>query len=171
MSLDAQPRGVRRDEGAGRVAEHGLDAGEEVLLDLEVLDHGLDDEVALRELREVVVEVADAHQRRAAGVEERRGRVLRALSSPPCGEAVARRGVRLLRLGEVRRHDVEQQRLDARVGEVRGDAVPHDARAEHGDPSDGMVHTLMLLRAVAMARPGRRGSGAHRRPGCKPGEE
>ena len=50
-------------------------------------------------------------------------------SSPLCAKRLrAARSVASLRVG---RDDVEQQDGDAGVGEVRGDARAHDARADH----------------------------------------
>jgi hypothetical protein len=89
---------------------------------------------------EVVVEVAGAHEHRAGRVRKRRGAGLEGLVETALGEAVARRGVGLLRFAQPGRNDVEQLDLDARVGKVRRDAGAHDACAEHRDPSDGLIH-------------------------------
>ena len=44
---------------------------------------------------------------------------------------------------EIRWDDVEEQRGDASVGEVRGDAASHDARAEDGGAADRFHRTLL----------------------------
>lgn len=102
---------VRRDDRAGLAKL--LDALEEAPLDVEPLDDGLDDDVAVFEPRQVVVEVPHGDERGRALVEERRGlRLLRRLK-PRARHAVAHlfrlKGQPLRRLlrGRLLRHDVE----------------------------------------------------------------
>jgi len=112
-----------------------LHPGEEVLLDLEVLDDGLDDQVHAREPREVVLEVAGLDQRGVALRVEARRPGLRGALEPPHGEAVAPgraflcQSLCLVRLGQLRGHDVEKQALDPRIGQLGRDVRAHDPRA------------------------------------------
>ena len=71
-------------------------------------------------------------------VEERRRPRLERLLEAAGGEAVARGAVLLLGVGQVRRDDVEEQDLEAGVGEVGGDAAAHDARADDGGARIGL---------------------------------
>jgi len=130
---DPDARGVGGHDAAGI---HGLfHLREEVLLDLEVLDDGLDDEVDAGKPREVVLEVAGPDHRRVALRVEAGGPGLRRPLEPPDGEAVAprrallRQPPGLVRLGQLGGHDVEQQTLDPRIGQLGRDVRAHDPRA------------------------------------------
>ncbi len=107
-----------------------LDAREERLLHVEPFDDGLENPVAGRDARQVVVEAAGANQRRPVGREER----IR-FERPRAREAVARRI----------RGDVEQQNGHTRIGKVRGDLRAHRPGAEHGDAADARAHLALLL--------------------------
>ncbi len=130
---DPDARGVG---GHDAVGLHDLfHPGEEVLLDLEILDDGLDHQVHAREPPEVVLEVAGLdHRGVALRVEARRPGLRRALE-PPHGEAVSpgraflRPSLRLVRLGQLGGHDVEQQALNPRIGQLGRDVRAHDPRA------------------------------------------
>ena len=77
---DAQPRGVRGDDGAPAEL---VDARVELLLDGEVFDDGLDDDVALRDgLGQVVLEVAVEISASKRGEKNAAGLALRAPSRP-----------------------------------------------------------------------------------------
>jgi hypothetical protein len=60
---------------------------------LDVLDDRLDDEVARRDLREVVLEVARRHEAREGRVEERRGAGLERLVEPPWAKRLRAAGL------------------------------------------------------------------------------
>ena len=99
-----------------------------VALDVEVFDHGFDDPVNLGQLRQVVFEVPDRDQAFASdGLKKAAGFDFTAASRP----AAAMR----LRAGPigVGRNDVEQVRGNTGIGQVRGDAGSHGARAQDGD--------------------------------------
>ena len=124
-------RGVRRDDG-GRLAER-LEPGIERLLWCRQLDDGLDDEVAICEEREIILEVAERDERGARHVHERgRSRLLRAL------EAGFRWKVALAVLGG----DVKQDDWNScRRGEG-GDAAPHRSGADDAELRDTHVGSV-----------------------------
>ena len=116
------------------------DAGEEGLLDVQALDHGLDHEVAGGDgPLEVVLEVARGDPRGVGrvGVGGRSG--LEQLRHRAEGEGVAGGLRRALR--RAARHHVEEEGPDARGGEVGGDLRPHRASAEHRG-RDGVGGTM-----------------------------
>src|SRR5262249_45682736 len=133
-------RRVRRDQrvGAGEL----LEALEQLLLDVEPLDDGLDDEVAVLHAREIVFEVSDRDQDRVARVHECSRLGLAQLVERSRGNAIAR-GLRRVRC-ELAGNDVEQDDGDARVGAVRGDAAAHHACTEHGNASDRKCHARTI---------------------------
>ena len=128
---DRQAGGVRGHDRA-RLADL-LDPREDLLLDVEPLHHDLDDPVALGHAVPVVLEVADLDQgQEARRVQQRRPRLLDSLEAGE-RQLVAEAWV-----------DVQQQHWNPGVGEVGGDAGPHDAGPEdrglsnlspHGTPS------------------------------------
>jgi hypothetical protein len=131
---DPQARGVRRDHRVRR--GELLELLEQRLLDIEPLDDRLDDQIGLGHQPEVVLEVADRDQGLVARMHERRRLGLLELVERAGREPVAL-GLRLLLgLGELGRHDVEQDHRDAGVGTMSGDAAAHHAGAEHGDTTD-----------------------------------
>ena len=107
-----------------------LDAREERLLHVEPFDDGLENPVAGRDVRQVVVEAAGSNQRRPVGREER----IR-FERPRAREAVARRI----------RGDVEQKNGHTRIGKVSGDLRAHRPGAKHGDVADARAHLALLL--------------------------
>jgi hypothetical protein len=117
--VDGDAAGVGGDERAGRAVL--LHVGQHLLLDVEPLDHHLDDPVAVLDLRQVVVEIAGADALGEAGIEQRRG------------TALDRGGQRvvddLVLVAAFFRSDVQQQHFSADVGEVARDAAAHDAGA------------------------------------------
>jgi len=131
-ALDRQARGVRGDDGAG--LHDAVEAREELLLHVEALEHHLDDEVALGGAAQIVVEVADFDQVGVLLREQQRRLALHDVVLATDCEAVAEGlggGVVLLR--RLRRHDVEEDHGDAGVGEVGGDALPHDPGTDDTD--------------------------------------
>ena len=141
---DRQPRGVGGDD-APRLP-HFVDPGKDLLLDVEALDHDLDDPVALGEPIPVVLEVTDLDQRQESFRVERCGlRFLDALE-PRRGELVAesrvifRQTLLPVLLGELGRYDIEQQDGDSGVGEVGGNTGTHHTGAEDCGPSNFSGH-------------------------------
>jgi hypothetical protein len=137
-------RGVRRDRRA--LPAHLVEAAIEALLDVEPLDDDLDDPVAVGDLAEVVLEVADSDELGGALRHEGGGLALQHLGDGAGGDRVAVLGVL--------RHDVEQQHRHARIRDLRGDAGAHDAGAEDGDFLDllGVRHHRRSM-MVAMPWP------------------
>ena len=72
------------------------------------------------------------------------GRAFRALSSPPAENPFRAFPVALLFVAEIRRDDIEKEDLDACVGKVRGDAAPHDTRADDPCTPDRKTRALAL---------------------------
>ncbi len=130
---DPDARGVGSHDAVG--LHDLLHLREEVLFDFQVLDDGLDDEVHAREPGEVVLEVARLDHRRVALRVEAGGPGLGRSLEAPDGEAVAprrallRQSLCLVRLGQLRGHDVEEQALDPCIGQLGRDVRPHDPRA------------------------------------------
>ena len=81
----------------------------------------------LGQLLQIVFEVADGDQPGQRRLEERRGLGFHRSFQSGGGDAVARGAV------GVGRNDVEQIRGHTGVGQVRGDAGAHGARAQNGD--------------------------------------
>ena len=121
----------------------GVDLLVERLLDVQALDHRLDDPVAVFEHIEVVVDIAGGDQAGVALGHERRRIGLQQLRHRAFGNSVP--------VGAVLRHDVEQHAGDARVGDVRGDAGPHHACADDGGFLD-LGHVQSLQHSGVMAR-------------------
>ena len=116
---DRDARRVRRDDRSR--PPRRIDAFEERALHVDALDDGFDDPVGAGDPREVVVETADRDERRGVGGEERI-RLQRAGALQPVARDVGR--------------EVEQQRRDAGVREMRGDLRPHRAGAQHRNRSN-----------------------------------
>ena len=98
-------------------------ARQQLLLDLQVLRHRLDDPVALRKRGEVVLEVAGANARCGSGRVERRRlallqRIQRLCPQRHCARHPSRR-------------QVQQQHADTGIRQMRRDARSHRARAQH----------------------------------------
>ena len=75
---------------------------------------------------------------------------LQRLLEPARGEAVARRAVLLLVcFRQVRRDDVEEDSLQARVREMRGDARAHDTGPDDAHATNRVVHDGWLFRAIS----------------------
>jgi hypothetical protein len=140
---DAQAGRVRRHDG---LAAQLVDARVELLFDGEVLDHGLDDEVALGDgLGQVVLEVARGDERLEARREERRGlRLARAFESLFGNRRTRFSSICTCR--SVLRGDVEQTDPQARVCQVRRDGRSHDSRSQDRDFVEGLSrgHTSTL---------------------------
>jgi hypothetical protein len=136
--LDAQTRGVGGHHAVG--LHQAVELGEERLLRLQPLDDGLDHQVAVLHLVQVVLDVADRDQAGEAGVHEGSGPPLHRLLQAARREAVAGGAVVLALLVEIGRDDVEQQDVHTGVGEVRGDPAAHHAAADHGCAPDGGRH-------------------------------
>jgi hypothetical protein len=122
--LRGQVRGHRGDAEARGVGGHDRrfpdrrrDAGEELPLDLEVLDHRLEHPVRVRQLLPVLPEVAGPDA----------GEVLR---------QVQRRWLQLAQVVEGWRGDIEERDVQPGAGQVRGDLGSHRPRAEHDDLPD-----------------------------------
>ena len=135
---DAQAAGVGRDDRLA--AEQLVELGEQRALDVEPLDDRLDDQIAVGDLREIVVEVAGGDERGVAHVAERGRLALLQLLEGAGGDGVLRRLRAALGVGELGRHDVEEEHRDPGVGEVGGDAATHHAGAEDGDLADRFGH-------------------------------
>ena len=133
--LDGQARGVRRDDGVGvRVL---LDLVEGGLLDLERLGHRLNDEVAVSQQLQVILDVARRQQLQIALAEDRGGLLFLHRLDGARREAGAGGRVFDVVFGAgVGRDDVQQHAGDASVGKVRRDATAHDAAADHGSFAD-----------------------------------
>ena len=103
-------RGVGRDDGVRRFGLANLCI--ELALDLGLLDNGLDDPVAVTQLRHVAIDAECCHQT-GIGRQHEGGRF---------GLEKARHGG----LGNVARH-IEQQHRHAGIGHLRRDTAAHDA--------------------------------------------
>jgi hypothetical protein len=119
-------RGVRGDDAA--VFADLLDFVVQRLLQIEPLDDGFDDEIAVGELAEVIVDVAGFDQLGGLRTHEGSRIGLQHLLDGSLGDDVA--------IGCILGNDVEQQNGQARVGDVSGDASPHHASADDGDAFD-----------------------------------
>ncbi len=95
----------------------GRDPGEQLPLDLEVLDHRLEHPVRVRQLLPVLLEVAGADARE----------VLR---------QVERRRLHLAQGLEGRSGEVQERHVQPRAGEMGRDLRAHRPRAEHDDLAD-----------------------------------
>ena len=131
-----QARGVAGHDAAG--ATVGCHPLEDLRLDVEALDHHLDDEVTLGEQAGVVVVVGGGEHAGQALLEEGGGLELGGVLDAVDGQLGARGTV-----GQVAGHDVEEHAGHAGVGEVGGDALPHDAGSEHGDLADLLGHEVL----------------------------
>src|SRR5207248_971415 len=127
---------VRRERGGG--FDDRVQLRPDLLLDVEVLDNGLDDEVAVGERLEVG-RAAHARERRVAL--GRRELALLDLARVP-----------LLDPREALVHeallDVAERDLEARLRRDLRDAVPHLSRSEDADPPD--LHARAIFRAPLM---------------------
>jgi len=129
---DGQAAGVGGDDGAGLA--NGFDLAQKFALEVEVFDDSFDDPVDFGELLEVVFEVADGDQAVERRLHESGGFGLDRSFFAGSGELVARGTV------GVRGDDVEQVRGNTGVGQVRGDAGAHGARAQDCDLIDAFLH-------------------------------
>ena len=122
--VDRDRRGVRGEDRGGR--GDPVEVGPQRGLDVDVLEHGLDDEVGVGGGREVV-RGGDAGEDRVAvrGVERLFATARSRLPAIRSRPASARASVRL----------VERDRLPGR-GVDLGDAVAHEPGARHEDPLD-----------------------------------
>ena len=128
-----QSAGVGGDDRSGLA--NGFYFAQQLALDFEVLDDGLDDPVAFGEPLQVVVEVADGDQLGEVRFKECRRLGLARGVKPGGGEFVARGSV------GIGRHDVEQVRRNSGVGQVCGDAGTHGSRAKDCDFLDPLIHS------------------------------
>src|SRR2546426_10401344 len=126
-----------------------LHAREQLLLDWQVFDDGLDDPVRLGDLEEVVVEVPDLDQLGPRWDEERRRLRMQRPLLARGGEPVADQ--RMLKhqapapflVEQLGWPHVEQQDWDTRVGEVGGDGAAHDAGAQHRRTPEAGNHIII----------------------------
>ena len=127
------------------------------LLDRQVFDDGLDDDVAGGDRgRQVVLQVADGHQRVEAGREERGRLGLARPLQAGGGDLVARRAVAG---GRVLGGDIQQAHAEAGVGQVGRDGRPHDARSQYrhfADRLGGHENTITARRVEVEAGRSRR---------------
>ena len=123
---ERQGRGVGGDHGA-RLADP-VELAVEGALDVQLLDHRLDDPVDLAKTLQIVLEIAGGHQPRRLPAHEGRRIGL--------GHALERAARERVPIGGAGRHDVEQQDRDAGVGDLGGDAGAHDPGADHRRPLD-----------------------------------
>ena len=131
------PRGVRAHDRVRAAVR--LDSREQRLLDVEALDDGLDDPVARRQGREVLIEPAGADERVRCRGKERIGLQLSCPLEP---------------LARDLRCDVEQQRRHAGIREVRRHLRPHRPRAEHRRRSDPSCHEIQPVKTVKTGETG-----------------
>ncbi len=137
---DAQTARVRRDHAV--VVDDLLQLGEERPLRLHLLDDGLDDEIAVFDAAEVVLDVADGHQARVVLDEERGRSGLERLLESRGREAVARGSV--CAALEVGRHDIHEKDRHPGVRQVSGDAAAHDACPDDRGPTDRFGHLTRI---------------------------
>jgi len=105
-----------------------FDFAPEVALQVEVLDDGFDDPVALADQVQVVFEVAGQDEGGPVGAEEAAGPLLeRVVDAFERGR---------IAVGLAGNDDVEQDGGNAGISEVRGDARAHSARTEDRDATD-----------------------------------
>ena len=95
---------------------------QQLLLDLQVFRHRLNDPIALGELRQIIVEVAGANARGSRRRVER-GR----LALLQRVERLVRNGV----AGAVAAGQIQQQHAHAGICQMRGNPRAHGARAQH----------------------------------------
>src|SRR5262249_22656382 len=109
-----------------------LHSCEDLLLDVQLFNHSLDDEVAILDLGKVIVKVSggDAAGKALAvqGIELAFYGILEEIIH----NAVACRRNFLFLVDEIEGHDVQQHHRHANIGEVAGDATAHDPGAQHG---------------------------------------
>ncbi len=120
-----QAAGVGSDDGS-RLA-NGFDAAQQAALDVQILDHSFNDPVHISELLQIVFEVADGDQLREGRLEERGGLGLDRSLQSGGSDAVPYRAI------GIRGNDVQQVRRNTGIGQVRGDAGTHGARAQDGN--------------------------------------
>ena len=120
-----QAAGVGGDDGAGFA--NGFDLAQQGALDLHVFDDGFDDPIDFGELLQIVLKVSDRDQPRQRRLKEGGGLGLHRSFQTGSGNAVARRTIR------IRRNDIEQVGRNTGIGQVRGDASAHGARAQNGN--------------------------------------
>ena len=140
--LQRQAGGVARNDGAG--LNDRFDPSKQVLLDRDDLRDGFDNDVALGEFAEVVVEVADAHEGGARAVEEGCRARLKRLVETSLGKAVARYRLQALRVGEIFWYDVEQQHAHSGVGQMRCDRGSHHTSPQYSCISERLHHPRSL---------------------------
>jgi hypothetical protein len=107
---------------------HGIDGTVDLLLDVDPLEDGLDDPVAVGEQVEVVLEVAGGDEPARRSENSGAGFVFLSFSIADLA--------RTSRSAGPSGHDVEQHHRHAGVGDVGGDAGAHDTGAEHADLAD-----------------------------------
>src|SRR5271166_4888959 len=134
-------RGVGRHHASGFT--HGFDFGVERLLDVEALDHRLDDPVAIGEKTQVIFNVACGHEFGGALAHERRRLGLEQFRHRGFGDGAA--------VGITLGDDVQQNDGNAGVGDMRRDARAHHPGADDVDLVDVAHHTAS--RTVAMPWP------------------
>src|SRR5262249_49724398 len=142
-----------------------LELLEESLLVLHLLDDGFDDEIAVAELVEIVLGVADLHEPRVVLVEERGRTRFQRLFEPPGRERVSIR--RSSARPRRRRDDVEKENLETGVGEVGGDATAHAPGPDDGRATDRLFHWTRDLSSEP--RPPQASSVGSRRPTARAG--
>ena len=111
------------------------DTSQQTAFDLHVLGDGFDDPVAILQLRQVIVEIADRDARRKLGRGESR--------RPGLSQPFESLGTKLVGLPGL--CHVQQKHREPGVRDVRGDARAHRARAQHGDAADRVSHRLRRM--------------------------
>ena len=134
--MHGKAAGVGGDDGSGLA--DGIDLAQQGAFEVEILDHGFDDPVALGEQRKMILEVSGGDQAGKARLHEGRGLGLADRIQAGFGNAVADGGRRIG--GGVRRNDIEQVGTHPGVGQVRGDAGTHGSRAEDGNFLNSFQH-------------------------------
>ena len=145
--LERQAGGVGGEQGVRCQMRH--DAGQERRFYLQVFGHGLDDPIASSEPGQVVLEVAGGDERG-----ERRLVEGSRFGLGQGGERGFRQAVLIALAGW---NEIEEERGDACVRQVRGDAGAHGTGAQDGGAADEK------RRSDNRKRTGRAGSGSYRR--------
>ncbi len=120
-----QAAGVGSNDGAGLA--NGFDLAQQRALDLQIFDNGFDDPIDFGELLQIVFEVSDRDQPCQRRLEESSRLGLHRGFQARSRNTIAGRTV------SIRRNDVQQVGRNTGVGQVRGDASAHGARAENGN--------------------------------------
>lgn len=127
-----------------------LDFFVERAFDVEVFDDGFDDQIAILDLIEVIIEVSYADERGVVRRKERSRLGLLRRFEAASRDALAyllalnREPLCLLLRRDLSRDDIEQQRGHTCISEVRGNLRPHRPRPQHRRPLNPHARTPPL---------------------------